>query len=254
MPNIVVAYLREHRVTPYLEALAACGVSSEEIFLATPTRTASVDFAELLARTDGLLLTGGDDIQPCLYGEARLPGAGLDQPSAGRDQMEWDLLHHARVTGVPVFGICRGLQMINVFAGGTLYQDLALQRGASGHDCFADRGFALDHLAHAVAATDAAHAMADRIRATAPLLVNSRHHQAIKELAPGLVPIALAPDGILEAAADDGGGWWIRGVEWHPENVLGHPLHRELFADFVAAAESRRRERMGRALAAGAAG
>ncbi len=244
MPNLVVAYFREHRVSPYLDALTACGVDSEEIFLATPGRTASVDFAELVARTDGLLLTGGDDIQPCLYGEARLPGAGLDEPAAGRDQMEWDLLHHARAAGVPVFGICRGLQMLNVFAGGSLYQDLALQRGVSGHDCFADRGFALDHRAHAVTATDAEHALAERIRRASPLEVNSRHHQSIKELAPGLVPIAFAPDGILEAAATEG-AWWACGVEWHPENLIGQPVHRALFADFVAAAGERRRQRAG---------
>lgn len=245
MPHLVVAYVRENRIAPYLEALRACGVPDDEIYQATPARTAAVDLAELVGRSDGLLLTGGADLQPCLYREPRLPGIDLDPPVAERDQMEWDLLHHARAAGIPVFGVCRGFQMLNVFLGGTLYQDLAAQRGAGGHDCFADRGFALDHFAHTVVAAETAHPFADRIRSWAPLETNSRHHQGIKELAAGLVACAHAADGVLEAAATPADGWWARGVQWHPENLVGRAEHRALFADFVAAATASRQRRKG---------
>jgi len=245
MPNLVVAYVRENRIAPYLEALRACGMRDDEIYQATPARTAAVDLGELVGRSDGLLLTGGADLQPCLYREARLPGVELDPPVAERDQMEWDLLVHARAAGVPVFGICRGLQMLNVFLGGTLFQDLAMQRGAGGHACFADLGFALDHLAHPVVAAETDHPFADRIRSWAPLETNSRHHQGIKELAAGLVPCGFAPDGVLEAAATPVGGWWARGVQWHPENLVGRAEHRALFTDFLAEAAAWRRRRHG---------
>jgi len=245
MPHLVVAYVKEKRISPYLEALGTCGVRAEEVFLATPARTTGVDLAEVVGRSDGLMLTGGSDLQPCLYHEARLPGVELDTPIAERDQMEWDLLDLARSARVPVFGICRGFQMLNVFLGGTLYQDLALQRGQVGHDCFADHGFALDHLAHPVTASDADHPFAESLRRLSPLDVNSRHHQGIKELAPGLVPCAYAPDGALEAAAGADEGWWTRAVQWHPENLVARPEQRALFADFVAAATARRREREG---------
>lgn len=220
---------------------------AEDVFLATPARTAGVDLAEVVGHADGLMLTGGSDLQPCLYREARLPGVELDMPVAERDQMEWDLLDLARAARVPVFGICRGFQMVNVFLGGRLYQDLELQRGQTGHDCFSDHGFALDHFAHAVAATEATHPFAESFRRVGPLRVNSRHHQGIRELAPGLVACAQAPDGVLEAAATTDDGWWVRAVQWHPENLIALPEQRALFADFVAAAEAHRREREGAA-------
>ena len=139
MPNIVVAYIKEDKVAPYLEALAAVGVPESDIFRATPRRTATIDLEAVLERADGLLLTDGADIQPCLYGEARLRAANLDKPVPDRDQLEWDLLVEARAQRMPVFGICRGHQMINVFLGGTLFQDIELQTRRQGHDNFIDR-------------------------------------------------------------------------------------------------------------------
>lgn len=243
MPKLIVAYAREKRVAPYLEALALCGVGEEEIYLATPGRTNEVDLSGVVAEADGLLLTGGADLQPCLYHQPRLPGVELDDPNAERDQMEWDLLHHARARALPVFGICRGLQMIDVFLGGSLWQDLALQHGASGHDCFVDRGWALDHVAHTVAVGATAHPFAARLARHAPLEVNSRHHQGVLQLGAGLVPVARAPDGTVEALAWAGDDWWLRAVQWHPENLVAHPAHRELFADFVEEAERARAAR-----------
>ncbi len=236
MPNLVVAYIKEDKVAPYLEALAAVGVPESDIFRATPRRTATIDLHALLARADGLLLTGGADIQPCLYGEARLAGANLDKPVPDRDQLEWDLLVEARAHRTPVFGICRGHQMVNVFLGGSLFQDVELQTGRQGHDNFIDRGFALDHLAHDVVSTGIAHPFASRLERHGHPAVNSRHHQAVKVPGRGLVAAAVATDGTIEATVTPDPEWWIASVQWHPENLVEQPFHRALFEDFLSAA------------------
>ena len=236
MPNIVVAYIKEDKVAPYIEALAAVGVPESDIFRATPRRTSTVDLHALLARADGLLLTGGADLQPCLYGEARLPGANLDKPVPDRDQLEWDLLTEARAHRTPVFGICRGHQMVNVFLGGTLYQDIELQTGREGHDNFIDRGFALDHLAHDIVSSGIDHPFAARLEKFGHPAVNSRHHQAVKAPGKGLLTAAQALDGTIEATVAGAPGWWISSVQWHPENLVDQPFHRALFEDFLTAA------------------
>ncbi len=237
MPNIIVSYIKEDKVAPYLEALTVCGLAEDDVFRATPRRTAAVDLEELCARADGLLLTGGADIQPCLYGEARIRQAHLDKPVPDRDQMEWDLLTLARAHRTPVFGICRGHQMVNVFLGGTLHQDLALQTGRSGHDNFIDRGFALDHLAHDIVATGIEHSLTSWIEKFGRPAVNSRHHQAVKVPGKGLVPAAVALDGTVEATVSSASDWWISSVQWHPENLVDQPFHRGLFVDFLETAE-----------------
>lgn len=239
MPNIVVAYIKEDKVAPYLEALAAVGVPETDLFRATPMRTAELDLRPWMARADGLLLTGGADLQPALYGEARLLEAKLDPPVADRDQMEWDLLSLARDHRVPVFGICRGHQTLNVFLGGALHQDIELATGIPGHDCFADEGWALDHLAHEIVPARTQHPLAAWLARFLRPLVNSRHHQAVKRLGAGLELVASAPGGIVEATASRvGADWWLRSVQWHPENLMDHEVHRGLFEQFVA--ESRR--------------
>ena len=126
-----------------------------------------------------------------------------------RDQLEWDLLTEARAHRTPVFGICRGHQMVNVFLGGTLVQDIVLQTGFEGHDNFVDRGFALDHLAHDVVSTGVALPLAARIERFGEPAVNSRHHQAVKVPGRGLVTAAIAVDGTIEAteSTDPTGGW-----------------------------------------------
>lgn len=240
MPRIVVSYLKEEKIEPYLAALRAAGLDANGILRATPARTREVDLERLMLGADGLLLTGGADLQPCLYGEARRPEAGLDHPAPERDQMEWDLLWHARAQVKPVFGICRGHQMVHVFLGGSLFQDLALQTGAQGHGAFVDQGFALDHLAHRVGAEAVARPLARWIARFDHPWVNSRHHQAVKTAGRGLAVMARGEDGVVEASAwtgDDGSGrWWLQSVQWHPENLVHLPLHRGLFEQFLAAA------------------
>ena len=165
--------------------------------------------AQLMDLHDGLLLTGGQDVDPALYGERPRPECG---PACGvRDAMELQLLRRALVLGRPVLAICRGLQLLNVALGGTLYQDLPSQHpSALTHH----QAPPYDRPAHEVDIVPATplHALLDMRR----LAVNSYHHQAICTLAPPLRVMARAGDGVIEAV------WlaerpFVWGVQWHPE-------------------------------------
>ena len=146
--------------------------------------------------TDGLLIPGGVDLDPGTYGESPLPACGRLDPA--RDRVELQFARWAVAEGKPLFGLCRGLQIVNVALGGTLYQDIAVQRGdAIKHDYFPTAGFARDHLAHPVTITSGSRL--DALVGATSVGVNSMHHQAVKDLAPGLVTTAVAPDGVVEA-------------------------------------------------------
>ena len=187
----------------------------------------------LYDRMDALLLPGGVDLDPATYGEAPLPTCGRLDPA--RDRVELGFARWAIAEGKPLFGLCRGLQIVNVALGGTLYQDIAAQRSdAIKHDYFPTAGYPRDHLAHQV--TVASGSRLDALVGTAPLRVNSMHHQAVKDLAPGLVPTAVAPDGLIEAL-EASGQQFVLGVQWHPESLIDrdHRMHR-LVTGFVETA------------------
>jgi putative glutamine amidotransferase len=152
-----------------------------------------------------------------------------------RDRVELQFARWAIAEGKPVFGLCRGLQIVNVALGGTLYQDIAAQfSGAIKHDCFPTAGYARDHLAHEV--TVSAGSRLGTLIGAASLRVNSMHHQAVKELAPGLLPSAVAPDGVVEAVESPDQPFLL-GVQWHPESLVERDLRmRRLMAGFVEAA------------------
>jgi len=187
----------------------------------------------LYDRLDGLLLPGGVDLDPATYGEPRRPDCGRVDPD--RDRVELQFARWAVAEGKPVFGLCRGLQIVNVALGGTLYQDIAAQfSGAIKHDCFPTAGYPRDHLAHEV--TVSAGSRLGTLIGSAPLQVNSMHHQAVKELAPGLLPTAVAPDGLVEAVESPDQPFLL-GVQWHPESLVERDLRmRRLMAGFVEAA------------------
>lgn len=188
---------------------------------------------EIYERLDGLLLPGGIDVDPALYGEAPHPKLGrLDMD---RDRVEILLTRWAVEDKKPVLGLCRGLQVINVALGGTLYQDIEDQiPEAIKHDYYPTRGFERSHLAH-----DVVLAEGSRLRFTTEterVRVNSMHHQAVKVLAPSLIASAVAPDGIVEAAeaADD---HFLVGVQWHPECFdMSVPTTQHVFQEFIDAA------------------
>lgn len=211
--------------TSYLDALAQAGVAPVPL---TPAHSGDA-VASILAVCDGLLLTGGGDVHPARYG-AR-PSPHLGAVSLERDALEWRALDIALTRGMPVLGICRGLQVLNVFLGGTLYQDLESEVPAPHGQ---SRGWG--DAAHAV--TVAEDSLLGRIVAAPTLRSNSYHHQAVRTLAPGLRAVAHSEDGLIEAieAAEPG---WVVAVQWHPERRAAEapaddPDHR-LFAAFGAA-------------------
>ncbi len=161
---------------------------------------------------DGLLLTGGEDIDPSWYGAD--PSPLLSPPSQERDLFELALFAVARQRGLPILGICRGIQLINVALGGTLFQDLPSERpGSVDHSPSGSRN-ARSHRVRIEPGSRAARALD-----ATTIMVNSLHHQAIKDLAPGLVATGWTDDGLIEAAENSTDGSWILAVQWHPEEM-----------------------------------
>jgi putative glutamine amidotransferase len=183
---------------------------------------------------DGILIPGGVDVDPACFGEEPHPKLGRIDPP--RDRVEMQLTRWAVEEKKPLLGLCRGLQVINVALGGTLYQDLESQfPGGIKHDYFPNYGYERDHLAH-----DVALSKDSRLRHLLELEripVNSMHHQGIKALAGTLAPSAIAPDGLVEAAESTSDHFLV-GVQWHPEVFEMTDAHtRHVFREFVTAAE-----------------
>jgi putative glutamine amidotransferase len=187
---------------------------------------------------DGLFLPGGADIDPASYG--RGPHPLCDRTDPERDRVELAMARWAIAEGKPVLGVCRGMQLINVAAGGTLYQDLAEQMpGAIKHDYFPfmGRGFARDFFAHSVQVAPGTRLA--RLVGAGALKVNSMHHQGVKTLGRGLRPTAVSPDGLVEAVELDGDAYALA-VQWHPEALTdADDRSRALFEDFVEAARGK---------------
>lgn len=185
-------------------------------------------------RVDGLFLPGGLDIDPARYGVAKHALTG--RSDGPRDAVELQLARWAREEGKPVLAVCRGAQLLNVAAGGTLIQDVGAQwaRGQK-HDYFADDGeFPRDKIVHEVRLAPGTRLR--EIYACEALAVNSMHHQALDRLGDGLRASAHAPDGLIEGVEQPGDQFWL-GVQWHPEDLTGtHPVQRKLFAAFTGAA------------------
>lgn len=171
---------------------------------------------ELLARVDGLFFAGGNDLDPRLYGEP--PHLRLGQLEPLRDRCECALIREAYERQVPVLGVCRGIQSMNVALGGSLYQDLPSQYpGTPDKPSYLHSQTLLgkypSHLVTAVEGTPL-----DAILPQRELWVNSFHHQAVKEPAPSLAPCAYASDGLIEAVYAPGHAFFL-GVQWHPERM-----------------------------------
>lgn len=190
---------------------------------------------------DAVFLPGGADIDPMTYGAA--PHPLCDRTDRDRDRVEVALAKWALEDEKPVLGVCRGMQLINVAAGGSLYQDLAEEMpGAIKHDYFPFKGqsFSRDFLAHEVRVHEGSR-LANLVGAGA-LQVNSMHHQGVKELGQGLHATAEAPDGLIEALEGNDDGYLVA-VQWHPEALTEHDERtRHLFADFIEAGADWRRQ------------
>jgi putative glutamine amidotransferase len=202
---------------PYLKAIESAG--AEPVVIAPlPVHPGRDDTERILAGIDGLIVPGGWDVAPEEYGGIHV--VDMTKLDRALDQTEVALVRGAVESGVPVFGICRGQQLINVALGGSLLAHI------DGHD---EPGRARNRLAHAVAVDPESD-----LGQVAPqlLMVNSLHHQAVKDLAPGLRATAHSPDGIVEALESP--GRMVVAVQSHPEELIADEAWaRALFAQFV---------------------
>ncbi len=215
----------------YVEAIYDAGGLPLLIPADTPPEMAEA----LLARVDGLLLTGGGDIDPARYGGQ--PHDAVYDIRPARDALEIALVETAVAAGVPFLGICRGLQVVNVALGGTLYEDLPTQyRRPLKHrrDPIKERTL----MAHAIKTAE--NSRLRRLLGEEEFEVNSLHHQGIRTVAESLTPTAWAPDGLVEAVELPEHPFGLA-VQWHPEWLYRqHPLQQALFCGLVGAAAARR--------------
>lgn len=192
------------------------------------------DLDTIINNADALYLIGGTDVVPERYGEELLPHNGYVNPE--RDHTEIELLKRAEAGGIPVLGICRGMQIMNIFADGTLHQDIGVERpGSLKHDWHnrPER----EYLAHDV--TVAENSLLSSLIGARTVKVNSLHHQGIDRLGAGLRVAATAPDGLVEAIERPDRPFWL-GVQWHPEELTGvDPRWKNLFTAFVEAARNK---------------
>ena len=191
--------------------------------------------ADVVDQVDGILLPGGDDVLPSLYGATA--HATFEAVEPGRDAYELELARRAADADVPLFAICRGIQVLNVARGGTLVQDIPSELP----DAIAHEVRDTPHtIAHDVWVSDGTllrRLLRDRTEEdTCP--VNSRHHQSVQKVGDGLVVSATAPDGVIEAVEDPSKRFCL-GVQWHPENFYRTGEFRSLFEAFVNAARER---------------
>lgn len=190
----------------------------------------------LWRRLDGLVLTGGGDIEPGRFGEAAHPKTTL--VSGDRDALELELVDRALRDDVPLFGICRGLQVLNVALGGSLHQHIPDAVGDRVQHSQTDKRHVATHPVKLLAEGT----RLGRILGTSELAVNSFHHQALKRLGRGLREVAWAPDQVIEAVEHEDERRFVVAVQWHPEDLVEHDATaRALFTAVVDAARTRGR-------------
>ncbi|HVE78143.1 MAG TPA: gamma-glutamyl-gamma-aminobutyrate hydrolase family protein [Gemmatimonadaceae bacterium] len=235
--NIPASWAMSQR---YVHALTTAG--------AVPWLIPLVDDATLrriYEELDGVFLPGGADIDPTSYGRDTHPLC--DKTDRERDRVELALANWALSDGKPVLGVCRGLQLLNVAAGGSLYEDLGQQMpGAIKHDYFpfGENSHPRDYLAHEVRIAPSSRLA--RLLGTETARVNSMHHQGIRELGEGLSVTARAPDGLIEGIEGaEGRGGYVVAVQWHPEALTTRDeASQRLFTDFVEVAGEYRAQRL----------
>ncbi|MHA8137630.1 gamma-glutamyl-gamma-aminobutyrate hydrolase family protein [Lactobacillaceae bacterium Scapto_B20] len=183
---------------------------------------------ELLETVDGVILTGGPDVSPVFYNEEPINATGISY--LPRDDFELQLVKDAVTMHKPLLGICRGLQVINVALGGTLYQDLPTQFKTNDQPLLQHTQKAKVFVpTHHINVSENSHIF--KSVGNRPF-VNSIHHQAAKRPAPGLHVTATAPDGVIEGLENKDGS--VQCVQWHPENIWKHmPEENQIFVDFI---------------------
>ncbi len=221
----VIGITPSNRLTDYLESVRRAGGEP---------RVLSMDVPPSLDGLDGILFTGGGDVDPTHYHEPR--HLKTNEPDAARDAFELELAKLALAKDTPLLAICRGLQVVNVAAGGTLIQDITSEVNQGlGHQIDAPP-FAIAHEVWVTLGSALARVMEEQLADGEVLQVNSRHHQAVGKTASGFNVTATAPDGVVEAIERPDARFCIA-VQWHPENFWRTGEFRSLFEEFVKAAE-----------------
>lgn len=214
-----------HLDSSYMSAFERMGLTC---LLVTPAHSRE-SVRAIMERAQGLVLPGGEDVDPAFYGERPQPELGQVNPS--RDVTEFAALECALESGIPILAICRGAQVLNVHMGGTLFQDLATRRPGGLRHRQTEPWFASSH-----AVVLEGDSRLCRLLGQKELSINSFHHQAIKELGDGLCVVARADDGLIEAIELKDAGQWVIGVQWHPERHEAHTPDedpdRRLLAEF----------------------
>ena len=215
------------RVDDYVESVRRA--HGEPVVLAL-----DADPVASLDKLDALILTGGLDVDPSLYGEAPHATTAVD---LARDRFEIPLARAALERDVPILAICRGVQVLNVAAGGSLVQDIpSSMTSGLAHSIDVPK----DHVAHDVSVVPGTR-LASSLGPSAPLEscpVNSRHHQSVGRVAPAFVVSAVSPDGVIEAIERPSSTFCV-GVQWHPENFWRTGEFGSLFESFVEVAAGR---------------
>ncbi len=219
-----------HPILTVMEAYTQAVSRAGAVPVIVPLGIPSADLPALVGRLDGVLFTGGGDVRPQVYGSQDHPlVSGIDDD---RDRIEIDLFHLLAGSEKPFLGICRGIQLINVAMGGTLYEDILDQRpGALQHD---QSNNARKSRAHPVELLPGSQRCS--ILGKSKIAVNSLHHQGLRVLAPGLKATAFSPDGLVEGVEAQGTKFGLA-VQWHPEWLQEHAPMRDLFRAFVQAAQ-----------------
>ena len=228
----LIAISQNRKMEDYLESVRRAGGEPIEVVVGSEIPE------HLLGRVDGLMLTGGGDVDPALYGE--IAHGTFEAAETGRDGFEIALARAAVKSGIPFLAICRGMQVLNVAMGGTLVQDIPSQvTGALEHSVPQPRF----HIAHEVWVSKGsrlATLLADHMEDGETCHVNSRHHQSVKDVAAGFEVTATSPDGVVEAMEKPDAAFCVA-VQWHPENFWRTGEFRELFEGLVQASNARKR-------------
>jgi len=216
------------RVDDYLESVKRAG--GEPVVLSNDD-----DPSAVLDRVDGILLTGGLDVDPALYHETPHP---TTETAPDRDRFEIPLSREAVKRDIPLFAICRGVQVLNVAEGGTLVQDIPSATATNLQHSIKEPKHQIAHDVSITPGTRLASALDPGPMTRPTCSVNSRHHQAVEKVAPSFVVSATSPDGVVEAIEKPDAAFCV-GVQWHPENFWKTGEFAELFKTFVAAAGRR---------------
>lgn len=218
LPGIYRSYVNND----YVESLEKAGC----IPVLLPVISDLDDVKEQMEGLDGIVLSGGYDIDPTLYGEQPMPGQGFTMNEVDRFYLA--VIHAADEKKIPVFGICKGIQAMNIAYGGTLYQDLRTQQPDSGQHVQQAPRYSAIHQVEIVKGSFLESVLGEKE------MVNSFHHQSIKETAPGFCVTARALDGVVEAIERKEGTFML-GVQWHPEMMtkFGHENMTKLFQKFA---------------------